>query len=309
MLNSCKPSADALAEHGHSGAVVTDMAGLPVESGAADNGWAVSDDVSISDWDTLFSAVKARLRQSVGLGGLLRPIPPDASIHIKGQVLQCLEALDQLQTTMLHYIDHNRVLEAQLSAARSALARVRDELSRTQAGEHAARHLAAHDELTSLPNRAAFQTHLSTVLNEAAAQGQVFALLYLDLDGFKSINDTHGHAAGDELLRIVAARLAGAVRAEDMVSRIGGDEFACLLWATPPSRKAVSRLASTLFDAVSAPFQIGVLKLTVCPSIGIAMWPADGQTAESLLARADTAMYSAKRRQTGHAYFDQCGRP
>jgi predicted signal transduction protein with EAL and GGDEF domain len=76
-----------------------------------------------------------------------------------------------------------------------------------------------------------------------------------------------------------------------------------------PSRKAVSRLASTLFDAVSAPFQIGVLKLTVCPSIGIAMWPADGQTAESLLARADTAMYSAKRRQTGHAYFDQCGRP
>jgi hypothetical protein len=138
MLNSCKPSADALAKRGCSGAVVTDMAGLPVDSGAADDGWAASDDVLIGDWDTLFSAVKARLRQSVGLGGLLQPIPPDASIYIKGQVLQCLEALDQLQATMLHYIGRNRALEAQLSAAQSALARVRDELSRTQAGEHPA---------------------------------------------------------------------------------------------------------------------------------------------------------------------------
>jgi hypothetical protein len=139
MLNSCKPSADELAEHGHSSAVVTDMAGLSVDSGAADNRWAASHDVSIGDWDTLFSAVKARLRQSVGLGGLLHPVPQDASIQIKGQVLQCLEALDLLQTTMLRYIDHNRALEAQLSSAQSTLARVRDELSRTQADSRPAR--------------------------------------------------------------------------------------------------------------------------------------------------------------------------
>lgn len=105
-------------------------------------------------------------------------------------------------------------------------------------------------------------------------------------------------------MRIIASRLAGAVRSEDMVSRLGGDEFACLLWDAPPGRAALTRLATTIFEVVSAPFQIGALPLTVRPSIGIAVWPEDGLTADSLLDHADSAMYHAKRSQTRHAHFD-----
>jgi diguanylate cyclase (GGDEF)-like protein len=128
-------------------------------------------------------------------------------------------------------------------------------------------------------------------------------VLYLDLDGFKPINDLHGHDAGDELLRIVAARLARSIRAEDMVCRLGGDEFACLL-SDPLNRERLGHLACKLFDAVSAPLQLGPLKLTVRPSIGIAVCPTDGATTDALLKCADAAMYRAKRHQSGYAFFD-----
>ncbi len=104
------------------------------------------------------------------------------------------------------------------------------------------------------------------------------------------------------MLRIVAARLARSVRADDMVSRVGGDEFACLL-ADVPSREQLSHLACKMFDAVSAPMKIGQLKLTVRASIGIAVCPTDGASAEALLKSADNAMYRAKRQNTGYAFF------
>ena len=129
-------------------------------------------------------------------------------------------------------------------------------------------------------------------------------MLYLDLDGFKPINDIYGHATGDELLKIVAARLNQAVRSEDMVSRLGGDEFACLL-SDLPSREQLSHMACKLFDAVSAPVKIGQLTLTVRPSIGMAMCHDDGATAEELIKNADVAMYRAKRQQSGYAFFDE----
>jgi diguanylate cyclase len=257
-------------------------------------------DVALADWDTLFVAVATKLRQAVGTG-LLSSVPlRSMSVDVKGQVLQCLSALDQLRTTMLHQIERTSALEGEL---RSALTSAQSDLADAHANERTARHEAAHDSLTSLPNREHFRARLATLLAQAAERGHALALLYIDLDGFKAINDTHGHATGDQLLRIIAARLAGAVRAEDMVSRLGGDEFACLLWDAPPGRPAVSRLATTLIDVVSAPFQIGTLALSVRPSIGVALWPDDGPTAEILLDHADSAMYHAKRTQTGHAYF------
>jgi diguanylate cyclase len=261
-------------------------------------------DVALADWDTLFVAVATKLRQCVG-SGLLSNMPLRyTSLEVQGQVLQCLTALDQLRTTMLHQIDRAETLEADL---RAALAQTQAELSNAQAHEKTARHQAAHDGLTSLPNRDGFKARLAEVLTHATARGHAFALLYLDLDGFKAINDNHGHATGDHLLRIVAARLAGAVRSEDTVSRIGGDEFACLLWDAPPGHAALTRLATSLFDVVSAPFQVGALSLMVRPSIGIAMWPDDGATADTLLDHADSAMYHAKRHQTGHAFFHRVG--
>lgn len=106
------------------------------------------------------------------------------------------------------------------------------------------------------------------------------------------------------MLRIVAARLTRALRADDVVSRQGGDEFACLLSVVPPCTGRLERLAHELFDAVAEPFQLGELQLTVQPSIGIAVWPCDGTTAEVLLRNADIAMYRAKRRHCRQAFFD-----
>jgi diguanylate cyclase len=266
----------------------------------------VASDVAIGDWDDLLSAVKARLRLTVGALPASTPEPQahDAAARTQASVLECVAALDQLHTTLTHELGRRQQLELEVFDAQTALAQARAELVGTQAGERRARHLALHDSLTSLPNGNFFVEQLELALGHAEPQPKALAVLYFDLDGFKSINDKHGHAAGDDLLRIVGARLTRAVRAADVVGRLGGDEFACLM-ADSPSRAQLSHLACKLFDAVSAPFQLGQLKLTVRPSIGIAMCPADGGTAETLLKNADAAMYRAKRQQSGYAFFDQ----
>jgi diguanylate cyclase (GGDEF)-like protein len=262
-------------------------------------------EVAIMDWDDLFSAVEARLRLTVdvspGAGAELQA--HDSVVQVRASVLECVMELDHLHSTLKHVLGRTQRLELEVFDAQTALAQLRAELVGTQAGERRARHLALHDTLTSLPNGGYFRERLDHALARAEAPHHTLAVLYLDLDGFKPINDAHGHAAGDELLRIVAARLARAVRAEDMVSRLGGDEFACLLGGLP-SRDQLSHLACKLFDAVSAPFQLGELKLSVRPSIGIAMCPADGTTSDALIKNADTAMYRAKRGQVGYAFFD-----
>ena len=263
-------------------------------------------DIAIGDWDALFSAIKMKLRLTVGERFAATPKPQrhDAADRVQASVLECVAALDHLQTTLTHELCRRQQLEREIVDAQTALARVRVELVGTQAGERRARHLALHDGLTSLPNRSFFRERLDYALAHAAPERQTLALLYLDLDGFKPINDAYGHDAGDELLKIVATRLTRAVRVEDMVSRLGGDEFACLL-ADVPSQQHLNHLVCKLFAAVSAPLNIGNLKLNVRPSIGIAMCPADGATAEALLKNADAAMYRAKRHQIGYAFFDE----
>ncbi len=257
-------------------------------------------DVALADWDTLFVAVATKLRQAVGTG-LLSSVPlRNMSLDVKGQVLQCLAALDQLRTTMLHQMERTTVVEADL---RSALTTARSDLANAYANERTAQHQTAPDGLTSLPDRQHFKARLAEQLALAADRGHALALFCIDLDGVEAINGIHGCATGDQLMRMIASRLAGAVRAEDMVIRLGNDEVECLLWHAPPGRMALSRLATTLIDVVSKPFQIGTLALSVRPCIGICIWPDDGLTAETLLDHADSAMYHAKREQTGHAYF------
>lgn len=262
----------------------------------------------VRDWGDVLLTVKTRLRQTVHAQLASTPDkPPNAlSDRVQASVLECVEALDQLHAAVKHERGRCRQLELNLFYAQTALAQARAQLVGTQAGERRARHLAQHDSLTELPNRGCFHERLDHTLTHAALGHQTLAVLYLDLDGFKAINDTHDHEAGDELLRIVGARLQRAVRSEDMVSRLSGDEFACLLAELPPGRGPVVRLASVLFDTVSAPIKIGKLKLSVHPSIGIAICPADGNNAETLLRNADTAMCRAKRQQTGYEFFDQC---
>lgn len=178
------------------------------------------------------------------------------------------------------------------------LGKLREQEAALRESEARMAHIAHHDALTGLPNRALFQELLRQAIARADRSGRPFALLYIDLNGFKPINDTLGHGAGDEVLRQVARRLTGALRGADSVARIGGDEFAILLMEQEDARAASELIARKCGDAVSAPMEVEGVCVTVGLSVGIALYPEDGRTARDLLIHADQAMYAVKR-QTG----------
>jgi len=153
--------------------------------------------------------------------------------------------------------------------------------------------LAYYDALTGLPNRRLFMERLDRVLLEARRQERAAAVMFLDLDHFKQVNDTHGHEVGDELLKIVAARLAACLRSGDTVARQGGDEFVVVL-AEIAQPDDATRVAAKLAAGVGAPLAIGALTLTPTTSIGIALYPAHGRDASTLMRHADAALYAAK---------------
>jgi diguanylate cyclase (GGDEF)-like protein len=167
-------------------------------------------------------------------------------------------------------------------------------------------YLAHHDGLTDLPNRLLFQDRLGQALEQARRNRQTLAVLFLDLDRFKTINDTLGHAVGDELLVHAAARLRGCVRASDTVARVGGDEFTVLL---PEIARVedVTTVAGKILEAFATPVVVRGHELAVTASIGASLYPNDGEDAETLLKNADAAMYRAKEdgrarcRFTSHA--------
>jgi diguanylate cyclase (GGDEF)-like protein len=198
-------------------------------------------------------------------------------------------------------------LVREIAALRRVVAHMREELRGAEDLVKSARHMALHDDLTALPNRRFFRERLQRALEKDGERSPELAVIYLDLDGFKAINDTHGHETGDRLLNLVAARITSAMRAEDLVSRLGGDEFACLVNGVCRCER-LQEIGSTLFEAVSRPFTIGSLVLEVRPSIGIAMCPGDGITADVLLERADAAMYRAKRTRSTWAFAERPAR-
>jgi len=193
---------------------------------------------------------------------------------------------------------------AKLERLRKEVAQIRAGLPGTPADEQQARHESLHDSLTSLPNRSYFLQRLTTALARPPVREQSIAILHLDLDAFKVINEAHGEAAGDEVLTIVGARLSNAIRADDTVSRLESDEFACLLEASR-NWKQLGSTARKLIAVVSAPLKIDSVQLSVRPSIGIAMCPGDGKTASELLTSADYALYRAKRNRSGFAFVDR----
>lgn len=215
-----------------------------------------------------------------------------------------VEALDCLQEVL----DEERRAHAdtahQLAKTQALLASTRTALTVSRRQEHQARHSALHDSLTALPNRTFFRSRLDEALRVAGDNGTL-AVLVLDLDGFKPVNDTHGHATGDELLKIIATRLSKAMRSSDWVARLGGDEFACVLTGVP-GRSRLQDLAGALYEAISAPIALGTLRLRVRPSIGVAVHDgtADGDT---LIRRADAAMFAAKRARSGLTFCEGGG--
>ena len=154
--------------------------------------------------------------------------------------------------------------------------------------------LALHDVLTGLPNRRLLMDRLSLAIAHARRNKKGMALMYLDLDGFKQINDTLGHDVGDTLLSMIAARLVGAVRQEDTVARLGGDEFV-IVFRELSHVEGVDRPVSKVIQAVSQPYIIRGRNVSMTASAGVSIYPSHGEDAEMLMKSADMALYEAKR--------------
>jgi diguanylate cyclase (GGDEF)-like protein/PAS domain S-box-containing protein len=167
-------------------------------------------------------------------------------------------------------------------------------------------YMGHHDALTGLPNRAYLTERIAKALqHEATGSSRPFALHYLDLDRFKEVNDTLGHAAGDTLLRLAGRRLQRCVRAIDVVARLGGDEFAVIQFDIRDERE-VAELAGRIVQSLSAPYKIGVHHANVGVSVGIAFAPQDGDSAQELIKNADIALYQAKSGGRNiHTRFEQ----
>jgi diguanylate cyclase (GGDEF)-like protein len=176
------------------------------------------------------------------------------------------------------------------------------DISDTKSHEEALSQLANTDAVTELPNRHWLMNHLPAAIARARDSGVMLAMLFVDLDDFKNINDTMGHAAGDELLRGAAARLRSVIRPQDNVVRLGGDEFTVILERVEDANDA-ARVADRIIASLAAPFLLAnASSHTVQASIGISMFPQDGEDGEALLKHADIAMYAAKA--NGKGYFE-----
>jgi diguanylate cyclase len=239
------------------------------------------------------SAVNAIIRQTLAN----QDVPPglelaldegkdvEVKLHMVSQQLAAVNRGLQDEVRERNMVDH------QLAAAME------------QAG--GARHTALHDTLTGLPNRALFHDRLVHGIAQAQRHHWILAVLFIDLDKFKRVNDTYGHPAGDAVLRAVANRIAENTRDEDTISRYGGDEFVCLLTQIQ-NEKAIATLAVKILRAIRVPYPISLeepnLTATIEASIGISVFPNDGITAEVLIKSADKAMFRAKEHQLGHAF-------
>ncbi|NEQ96206.1 MAG: CHASE2 domain-containing protein [Cyanothece sp. SIO2G6] len=190
---------------------------------------------------------------------------------------------------VIHDITHRKRMEEELRRTAAELVQSNAELR--QAGDNL-RHMAYHDPLTGLPNRKLFHERFIQSIEWAETNQHVVALLFLDLDGFKSINDTQGHVVGDLLLKSVAQRLKGCLRGSDTVARLGGDEFVVILPGIPENQ--VDRVAKKILNTLAQPFVIQSHSVTVTTSIGISLYPFDGKQFDKLIVEADQAMYRSK---------------
>ncbi|MDR3368985.1 PAS domain S-box protein [Rhodoferax sp.] len=170
-------------------------------------------------------------------------------------------------------------------------------------------HLAHHDALTDLPNRSLFRDRLQQALKNSHRDNQSLALLFIDLDRFKEVNDVLGHVAGDQVLVEAAQRITSCVRTSDTVARMGGDEFTVVLQGLE-SQTAVERVAGKVIEALAAPYSVDLETANLSASIGIAIFPNDAQDLESLTKAADQAMYQAKAKgRNGFTFFADCSHP
>lgn len=245
------------------------------------------------------SSVNAVLKEEITDGVPLHQVERalDMSEEVEEKVQQCAQDLATVNDALAAEIDERVDLENQLSKSAAAL-------SKSKVQERKARHLALHDAVTGLSNMTLFNDRLRNGLAQAQRHRWRLAVMFIDLDEFKGINDTHGHDVGDRVLQIVAQRLQTFVRGGDTVSRRGGDEFLFLMLEAKDENNAAN-LAAKIIDNVAQPCEVEGVGVTVRPSIGIALYPEDGQSVEELLKNADIAMYAAKQQKIGCALYTQ----
>ena len=234
------------------------------------------------------TVLKVELDEQLGSGEIQDAL--QQSEHIEEKVQECAQDLHDINTVLAQEVRERKRLEQKLSISK--------------AEEERARYLAYHDNTTGLANRALFNERLDHALIQAERHNWSLALLYMDLDKFKAINDTHGHHVGDKVLQLVGERLQACIRAEDTISRIGGDEFLCLLMEVK-NDTTVAKVAELMIKRVSQTCEINQIKLAIQLSIGIVMYPGDGTTADALLRNADAAMYQAKQGKKNYCFFSR----
>ena len=215
----------------------------------------------------------------------------DENERIEAAVQEASVELAAVNDALAIEIDERHRLEDQLSKSEASLYR-----SRT--AERRARNDALHDSATGLPSLTLFNDHLANAIAQSARHGWRAAVLFIDLDEFKQVNDTFGHDTGDQVLKLVAERLLASVRGGDTASRRSGDEFLFLMLEAKDEANALA-FATRLAQRLSAPVVIEGAEISVKASIGIAIYPEDGLTPADLLKNADVAMYAAKERKRG----------
>ncbi len=250
------------------------------------------------------SSVNALLKQDADVALPVQTIE-DALVQneaVETQIAKAADDLAQVNTDLANEVSERMGLEAELADMKTNLAEVRQDLSQSRANEEEARHLAFKDPLTGLPNRALFEERLDHGLVQAHRHGWKLAVMFIDIDQFKSINDSHGHDSGDHVLLTVANRLQALVRSEDTVSRWGGDEFVCLL-LNIQQETDIAQLAEKMVRHIAETCALGQTVLSIRASIGVTIYPDDGDTADLLLKHADEAMYEAKGTEKGVVLF------
>lgn len=210
------------------------------------------------------------------------------------------ETIHQRKDCTMFPIEVN-VQSTNLAGERVLFAIVRDITERKRA-EDTINHLAFHDPLTDLPNRTLFFDRLGVALSRATRNQQMLAVMFMDLDRFKYVNDLMGHAVGDKLLRNVARKLKRCVRSNDTIARMGGDEFTILLPEIKREQDA-AKVAKKILEALRKPWVVNGYEFQITTSIGIAMYPNDGQDKETLTKNADTAMYRAKEFGDNYQFY------
>ena len=231
-----------------------------------------------------------------------RHLDGDTPLYESEHRLQCKHG------DYLWVLDRGKVIEWGDQGQPTRMIGTHTDISERKRNEERIQFLAYHDSLTELPNRAYLQEQLHLRLTQLQRDNEQSALLFLDLDRFKIINDSLGHAQGDEMLREVARRLRSCLREGDILARLGGDEFVVLMGNSKPDIEVVARSAQTVAEKVqttfSEPFNIGDSQVNSGTSIGIVVFPADGATVQEIMQHADAAMYEAKRhgRNTYHFY-------